>query len=145
MMIAGGGRYMTPRDVEALLERYHVLDTVRGEAYVTIDPDVNPHPPPGFRAAEQRADLDAALVQLRQLDERLWLAVKHVHLIPYPDPRHPDYHRDRHWLAHVAGRLASPVTTRRQLAAHDLGLSYGTVWTRCRQAYRHLADLLRSP
>jgi hypothetical protein len=30
---------MTPRDVEALLERYHVLDPVRGEAYVTIDPE----------------------------------------------------------------------------------------------------------
>jgi len=133
---------MTPREVEALLERYHVLDTVRGEAYVTIDPDVNPHPPPEFRAAERRADLDAALVQLRQLDERLWRVVKHVHLIPYPDPRHRDYHDDKHWFAHHQVRLHYSLTTRRQLAALELGCSYGTIWSRCRSAYRLLADWL---
>jgi len=136
------GGEMRPDAVESLLERYHELDArlpsdlpyrrKRRTSPETAD----------FRAAIIRADIDRALIQLRQVDEHLWRVVKFVHIIPYPDPAHQDYHEDRHWFVHHAVRLRSSLTTRRQLAALDLGCSYGTVYSRCRSAYRFLADLL---
>lgn len=134
---------MTPNNVRALLDRYWELDAWRGEAFVTVSRDEgHAYQPRDFRAAEGRADIDRALVRLRQLDEQLWCAVKLVHVIPYPDPRHPDYHCDRHWLAHAIGRLAFSYTARCQMAAHDLGCSYTKVYYRCREAYKHLAAFL---
>jgi len=133
-----------PYEVETLLERYHYLD-----ARVSYPDDPPPRrrrrvfsEPLEIRAAIVRADIDRALVSLRRLDEQLWRAIKHTHIIPYPDPSHPDYHDDRHWFAHHQARLRSSLSMRRQLAALDLGCSYGTIWSRCRSAYRLLADWL---
>ncbi|MCS7256268.1 MAG: hypothetical protein RMJ05_03840 [Thermomicrobium sp.] len=130
-------------EVEALLERYHVLDArVRSDEPVSrrrrrVNPEVLE-----IRAAVVRADIDRALTMLRQHDEQLWCVIHLVHVIPYPDPTHPDYHRDRHWFVQNEARLRHSLTTRRQLAALDLGCSYGTVYSRCRTAYRLLASML---
>lgn len=134
---------MTPAEVEALLERYHWLDTARRDEMPTPRRRRRSSPESReIRAAIVRADIDRALIQLRQRDERLWQVIKLVHVIPYPDPTHRDSHDDRHWLAHHRHLLARPITSRRLLAAEALHVSRTTVITRCYEAYRLLIPWL---
>ncbi len=129
------GGIVRPSDVEALLERYEELDA-RGRS---LDRPVRRRgrgsrfEPLALRAAVQRADIDRALAALRQYDQALYETVALVHLFPWATE-----YADRRW------RLRHSLTTRRQLAAMDLGCSYGTVYHRCHQAYRFLAPLLSS-
>lgn len=124
---------MTPSDVEALLERYGELGA-RGSP---LDRPVRRRgrrgrfEPLAFRAAVQRADIDRALAALRAHDQTLFETVVLVHLFPWATE-----HAERRW------RLRHSLTTRRQLAALDLAVAYGTVYRRCREAYRFLAPLL---
>jgi len=127
--------------VESLLEQYHVLDARAPSDLPRRRRRTNPEPHE-ILAAIVRADIDRALVLLRRHDERLWRVIRAVHVIPYPDRTHRDYHEDRHWFAHHQVRLRYSLTTRRQLAALDLDCSYGTIWSRCRTAYRLLAQWL---
>jgi hypothetical protein len=130
-----------PDQVESLLEQYHVLDARTPSELPRRQKRVNPEQHE-ILAAIVRADIDRGLVLLRQHDEQLWRVIRAVHVIPYPDRTHRDYHDDHQWFAHHQVRLRSSLTTRRQLAALDLGCSYGTIWSRCRSAYRLLAGWL---
>jgi len=133
---------MTPREIEDLLERYHVLDTRGHILHLPLRRRRSSPEPVEIRAAIQRADIDRALVMLRRIDESLWFVIKLVHVIPYPDRAHADYQEDLLWFMHYADRLRYSLTTRRQLAALDLSCAYGTVYARCYSAYRVLASAL---
>ena len=132
---------MRPDAVVVLLERYHILDT-RAPSIILIRQKRIRTEPSEIMTAIMRADIDRALILLRQYDERLWRVIRLVHVIPYPDRAHHDYHEDQQWFMHHQERLRFSLTTRRQLAALDLDCSYSTVWLRCQEAYRFLASWL---
>jgi len=130
-------------DVEALLERYHELDRTSHPGLVIARDEPRRRASARFeRAVIERTDLDRALVVLRSYREQLWLVIKLVHCIPYPDPSHADYTSDQAWFREIRARLQLSLTSRRALAALDLDLGYSTVYRRCIEAYRFLLPLL---